>query len=316
MSMHILTEGQKSLLTHIQEETTKYNRDNISRTKAYEAYYKRNDEIKWAFLAGMVSRNAGWNMTDLQEGGPLQALGKEESDRLFLTYERANWLIFLDAYPQLLLYEYAKKEKKSLFHLLPFFHVSLFMKKEWERFMKDGDKDRLSVALIINEQHVIQKPVIEHPYFSKKVFHSFHFKIQEWFRMSYVVFPTLEGELYGFAAKGFRDVHVRIELGKRLVSLLFHPSLYPLFIAFASKTIPTGSRVDYEQYSIPHKEEKAPSFRVAYPIIPHTRSKNEDWYHTGLDEERWFERVGIGEVSSIRKVFLHKQKLLHMLTDL
>ncbi|GAA3327359.1 hypothetical protein GCM10020331_066980 [Ectobacillus funiculus] len=42
------------------------NRDNISRTHAYKEYYLRNCEIRWSFLASMVSRNAGWNMTDLE----------------------------------------------------------------------------------------------------------------------------------------------------------------------------------------------------------------------------------------------------------
>ncbi|GGE56610.1 DUF2515 family protein [Priestia taiwanensis] len=316
MFEHIVSIEERELIAYIQKETEIYNCDNISRTKAYEAYYKRNDEIKWSFLAGMVSRNAGWNMTDLTQGGVLDGLHKEERTRLFLTYERANWLIFLDAYPQLLLYEVSKKRGKSFVHLLPFFHVSVFMKREWERYMESGDTARICVALIINEQHIIQKPVIDHPYFSKEVFQSFHFHVQEWLRISYVVFPTLRGELYGFAVKGFKEVSERIRLGKKLVALLFHCEMYPLFIAFASRTPPTGSRMDYEQYSPPMKKEQALPLHLVYPMISHTRSCTVDWYQDGLDEENWFEEIEIGDGLNIRGAFSRKQQLVHILTNL
>ncbi|UTW69707.1 DUF2515 family protein [Anaerobacillus sp. HL2] len=50
-------------------------------------------------------------------------LPKKYPEVLFLTYERANWLIFSDAYPQLLLYEKSKQLQKPCFHLLKFFHA-------------------------------------------------------------------------------------------------------------------------------------------------------------------------------------------------
>ncbi|UOK59911.1 DUF2515 domain-containing protein [Bacillus sp. OVS6] len=55
---------------------------------------------------------------------------------LFLTYEDANWLIFSDAYPQLMLYEISKQKGHPLFHLLDEFHVSPFMKREWQIFWR------------------------------------------------------------------------------------------------------------------------------------------------------------------------------------
>lgn len=68
----------------------------------------------------MVSRNAGWNMCELEGKWFPQALEPETRKQLFLTYERANWLIFQDAYPQLLLYDYSTKLNTPMFHSLLF----------------------------------------------------------------------------------------------------------------------------------------------------------------------------------------------------
>lgn len=97
------------LTSRIQELTAKLNKDNISRTNAYKRYFDRHPEIKWSLLASFVSRNAGWSMTDLK--GRLFELGLTAFQQkwLFLAYERANWLIFSDAYPRLLLYHWSKQ---------------------------------------------------------------------------------------------------------------------------------------------------------------------------------------------------------------
>lgn len=83
--------------------TLKGNNDNISRTAQYGKYYFQHPEIKWSLLAHFVSRNAGWNMTDLKNPLYSSLFHEEFRHRLFMTFERANWLIFQDAYPQLLI---------------------------------------------------------------------------------------------------------------------------------------------------------------------------------------------------------------------
>lgn len=100
----------RKLLSRIERQTKAKNADNISRTNAYKSFYDRHPEIKWSLLASFVSRNAGWSMTDLK--GSLFQLGFRERQQrwFFLAYERANWLIFSDAYPQLLLYHWSKKK--------------------------------------------------------------------------------------------------------------------------------------------------------------------------------------------------------------
>src|SRR3954466_2277733 len=57
---------EKMLIEHIRNQTRLLNQNNVTRTKAYLDFYKLHPEIHWAFLGHMVSRNGGWNMTDLK----------------------------------------------------------------------------------------------------------------------------------------------------------------------------------------------------------------------------------------------------------
>ncbi|WP_247739047.1 DUF2515 domain-containing protein [Bacillus sp. 165] len=301
------------VIEKIKKETAAANKDNISRTKVYHEFFMTNTEIQWAFLASMVSRNAGWNMTDLEGAYYPKILSATMRKRLFLTYERANWFIFSDAYPQLVLYEQSKKVNRPLFHLLSAFHVSVFMEAEWERFWKERDKERLVTALIINEQNMIQKPVIQNPYFQKYVFQSLVYKFQELFHFSSVIFPTVQGKLYGFSVYGFEQLTKRIELGKRLAWLLLHPDYYETFRRFSENTIHTGSRMDYEQYFPVPKQKDTPALRDVFPPIPHQRHHYFDWYDEESDTESWFHEASVNKEFELTDWFVGKQKQLHII---
>lgn len=285
--MNHLTIQEFETISQIINETDKKNKDNISRTEAYFAYFKKNPEIKWPFLASMVSRNGGWNMCDLE--GPIfsQVLEPTLRKQLFLTYERANWLIFHDAFPQLLLYQYSKKVNKPMFHLLPYLKVSNFIEKEWIRFWRESDSSRLTACLIINEQNVIQMPVLEHPVYKNKVFRSLLFSFQDWLHFSCVLFPTCGGEIYGASVNGFSSLSKRIDLGKRLAMILFHPRLFPYFFEFAEKTVHTGSRYDYEQYFKIKMERRSPMLRMTFPIIAHHQHIYQDWSKQKRISQKW-----------------------------
>jgi len=275
--MNHLTIQEQTIIRQILSETKNKNIDNISRTDAYFTFFKKNPDIIWSFLASMVSRNGGWNMCDLEGSIFPQLIDASMRKQLFLTYERANWLIFQDVFPQLLLYHYSTKINRSMFHLLPYFNVSAFIQKEWNQYWEVNDRSRLTTALIINEQNVIQTPVIEHPVFKKKVFHSMIFSFQDWLHFSCVLFPTCGGEVYGASVNGFRSLSKRINLGKRLASILFHPRLLPYFLEFAEKTPHTGSRYDYEQYFKIKTDRKTPLLRTSFPVIIHHQHTYEDW---------------------------------------
>lgn len=298
------------LIHHIKSETKAKNVDNISRTKSYMNFYNRNPEIRWAFLASMVSRNAGWNMTDLQGIWLPKILSEKKRIQLFETYERANWLIFADVYPQLLLYEMSKFFNTSFVHMLKAFYVSVYMEIEWQKFLKQKDEQRLMYSLIINEQNVIQKPVIEHPYFNKNVFHSFAFQIQDWFHFSQVLFPTLEGRLFGFSVYDFRNVKARIKLGKRLAWLLFHHKYYQDFYMFSEKNVHTGSRYDYEQYFPCKNLRETPFLRMVYPKIKHERHEQKDWFHGQPSIEKLQKKPKIPADFELGDWYLKKQAQL------
>lgn len=163
-----LTIEERKLIQQILIQTEIKNQNNITRTKSYLDVYLRHPEIHWAFLGHMVSRNGGWNMTDLK-GDLLSHLLTEQEQQFFFSFlERGNWLIFQDIYPQFLLYEESIKRNKPLFSLLPFFHVSTFMETIWNHFWKYRDPYILAIALVINEQSYLEKRVIQNALFQKK----------------------------------------------------------------------------------------------------------------------------------------------------
>lgn len=51
---------------------------------AYYDYYLRYPEIHWAFLGHMVSRNGGWNMTDLKGDLLSRLLSEKEHQKTVL----------------------------------------------------------------------------------------------------------------------------------------------------------------------------------------------------------------------------------------
>ncbi|MFL6559679.1 MAG: DUF2515 family protein, partial [Bacillus sp. (in: firmicutes)] len=147
-----LTKAEETLLQQIRTETEAQNLNNVTRTRAYLDFYLKYPEIHWAFLGHMVSRNGGWNMTDLKGEFLTRLLSKKERDTFFAFLERGNWLIFQDVYPQFLLYKESLKQNKPMFHLCSFLNVSTFMETIWNRFWLYQETYILAIALVINEQ--------------------------------------------------------------------------------------------------------------------------------------------------------------------
>ncbi len=296
------------VLTDIRNKTIKNNRDNISRTKAYEAFYTKHPEIRWALLAGVVSRNAGWNMTDLESIWYKQLVEQDVRATILAMYERANWIIFNDAYPQLLLYEYVKKHNLSNFDLLKIFNVSSFMQKEWKIFIDERDELRLCTALIINEQNLLESEVMSHPMYKKAIFYTARYQLEEHVHFSYVLLPTLKGSLYGQYVRRFTNVNARIELGKRLAMILFHPSVHHQIIDFLRKTEPTGSRRDYELVCQIASQNTSPILRWVYPVFRHHPSKGDDWSNRKKVDKQLFTSVNETEPKDIRR-WVHKKRV-------
>jgi hypothetical protein len=243
--------AEKALLNRITQLTEAGNRNNVTRTMAYWEIYRKHPELHWAFLAHMVSRNGGWSMTDLQGELLPHLLEQHERKDLFLFLERANALIFQDAYPQLLLYEESKRQGRPLFHLLPQLHISAFMRPVWELFWKEREPVLLTVCLIINEQHYIEGRVVRNGYYQKQVLNTLAFQTQSLLQLNQVVIPYRPDEksghrLAGLILEDFSDLKERIGIGKALYGQLFGiPDILEGATAFARQHPHTGSRSDY-----------------------------------------------------------------------
>lgn len=250
-----LTSEERELVEDIRLRTQKENRNNVTRTMAYWACYQAYPELHWALLAHMVSRNGGWNMTDLQGELLPRLIDTDQAEHLFAFLERANGLIFQDAYPQLLLYEASKKRAKNLFHLLPHLDISMWMVPAWHEFWAAPDSAALTIALIVNEQNYIEQRIVQKGQFQQTVLDKAFFKAQGWLQMNQVGFPfwspstetdSPQPRLAGLILENFANMAERIALGKSLYALLFGvPEVLQGVLRFAASTPHTGSRADY-----------------------------------------------------------------------
>ena len=301
--------NNQDYLDYMIKKTARHNIDNITRTNAYQNYYFQYPEIKWAFVASLVSRNAGWNMTDLHLTPFKKLLGERERARLFMTYERANWLIFSDIYPQLLTYKLSCILNKPMFYLLADLQVSDFMKKEWFHFWKNRDSNRLMTALIINEQNVIHDPVLKQSFFQIHVFDGLPYRLQNMVYMNAVILPSKTLPLYGALVHNFTNLSNRIALGKHLASAIFNPKYYADLVVFTQNVQHTGSRSDYERnFQFPFPE--SPPLQQIYPPVDHQDIIRNDWYKCRGVKQKWMHhssgslKTNIGESFYTKRTFL------------
>lgn len=285
-----LNETERHFIQWVKTETQKKNVNNVTRTKAYLDYYRSFPEIHWAFLGHMVSRNGGWNMTDLKGSLLSRILSAKEQKEFFTFLERGNWLIFQDVYPQLLLYAESVKRKTNLFYLLPFFHVSYFMSVIWNYFYRYKDKYLLTVALIVNEQSYLENRVIQNPYFQSTVLEKLQFKLQELLDLNQVLFPYRDGDeikIIGQTIQQFASLHERILLGKRLYHLLYEPDLYRKIYEWANDQPHTGSRKDLWPHIFQDVDGSVPGSLYQKRIIDCRIRKNTPKLYSPILKNAW-----------------------------
>ncbi|GAE46988.1 hypothetical protein JCM21738_3925 [Mesobacillus boroniphilus JCM 21738] len=242
------SEEETKIIKEIKLKTENLNKNNITRTKAYLDFYKMHPEIHWAFLAHMVSRNGGWSMTDLKGELLTRLLSKKEKSSFFSFLERGNWLIFQDAFPQLLLYEESLKRNEPLFRLLSHFNVSVFIETIWDYYWESSNSSMLTIGLIINEQNYIENRVIQNQNYIKDVFSTLEFEIQDFLSFNQILFPYNDygvTKLAGQTVNQFQSLHERIQLGKRLYAILFDKEVLKKVEEWAVAHPHMGSRKDY-----------------------------------------------------------------------
>ncbi|BCJ85069.1 DUF2515 family protein [Effusibacillus dendaii] len=301
-----LTEQENRLVSRIDRITSQKNRNNVTRTEAYRQIYFQHPELHWALLAHMVSRNGGYHMTDLRGELIPRLLSADEIESFFQSLERANSLIFHDAYPQLLLYAESVRQQKNYFHLLPAFGVSRFMMPVWEDFLATHDSRLLTVALIINEQHYIERRVVKHPHFAKHVYQTLEFQAQALLQLTQIVFPYYrdsrqEIELAGVTVEQFTELQERIGIGKSLYSILFGiQEVYRGALQLAKQVPHTGSRADFwphlfskeRRHTGDYKEQRLLNCRLksgaALFYSPELASAWDDRPFEALEQSDWF----------------------------
>jgi hypothetical protein len=316
----VLGDKETELIGLIKEETKEFNLNNVTRTKAYLDFYQHHKEIHWSFLAHIVSRNGGWNMTDLK-GSLISPLIPEDKTNIFFEFlEKANALIFQDAYPQLLLYHYSIKRKENLFHLLPHFSVSAFMKPIWDNFLETQNSSLLTVGLIINEQNYIQSRLIENDQYQDEVINTILFQAQEKLGFTDVLFPFYRKkmELAGVTVQDFKDVVVRIETGKKLYGILFFKILDSSY-DFAIATPHTGSRADFwpDVFTTRRNENQlfySPTLEKAWPNFNHNFKLAPDWF-TSTDMIKQLKEFYIPKSYKLTEDYKNDLHRLDLLTD-
>lgn len=145
------------------DELDARNLDNVARTDSYLELYAwlrgRGDDYPWVLMAHLVSRNAGYLMSDLArtlDRGADPALA-DVMRTLFVLLERANWLIFHDAWHHLLHHLMGRTAA-----LAPP-RTPLFMIDAWRRHEASPDERALVLDLVHNEQNLIERRVVHHP---------------------------------------------------------------------------------------------------------------------------------------------------------
>lgn len=318
--MSTITRADQSLTAEIRRQTNIANRNNVTRTRAYLQFFRRHPEVHWALLAHLVSRNGGWNMTDLKGEWLPRIMKEEEIEAFFLFLERCNWLIFHDSYPQLLLYEEMKRTRSDLTRLLPLLGVSRFMVPVWQDFLRRQESVLLTRALIINEQQYIEQRVVHVPYYREHVLSTFEFLAQSVLSLSQVLFPYKHHptdkrlNLIGIVVHDFSSVQHRIEVGKALYGLLYEDrDRLGKILDWAIRIPHTGSRADYWPHLFTpvkqHTDDKeyqeriqgaeriagrpklySPALSAVWRDVEHPPADGVDWFR----DDRWLAELEHG----------------------
>jgi hypothetical protein len=150
------------------------NEDNVSRTASYLELYASTrahpPDLPWVLMAHLVSRNGGYMMTDRgaslsRTDGMFTAAALQS---LFLFLERANYLIFYDAWWHVLHHLLGRSADLSVPRVTKFTATRCW--PAYERGIRErgptAEVERALVHdLVTNEQNFIERRVVHHPRF-------------------------------------------------------------------------------------------------------------------------------------------------------
>lgn len=246
------------ILEHWLQQIDERNRDNVARTESYLELYawtrEQGNDLPWILMAHLVSRNAGYMMTDLAQrldGKAGADPGLAEAMRtLFLLLERANWLIFHDAWHHVLHHLMGRADELSS----P--RTPQFMIEAWRRHEQAPEERRLVLDLVHNEQNLIERRAVHHP------------ELAAGARLIDLIERSGREKPLHFALEsppaitvgGFASLERRIATGRRIFDeVLADRGQRDALFAWASATPHTGSREVYGG-------QPGPTVRDAWPV--------------------------------------------------
>jgi hypothetical protein len=228
-------------------EKAERNRDNVSRTTSYLELYAlcraHGVELPWVLMAHLVSRNAGYLMTDLAAERASALFTREARTDLFLFLERANYLIFDDAWEHVA--HHALGRTRALGSRTP-----RFVREAWARYEAAAEggvtaalERALVLDLVTNEQNLIEHRVVHHPRFERaRAMVAF---FEEAGSDGPVTLPLTTARI---RVGTFADLDKRIEAGRRIFDEVLAPREgRDAIFAWAAATEHTGSRAAYKE---------------------------------------------------------------------
>jgi hypothetical protein len=257
------------------EEIHARNVDNVARTESYlEAYAVTRGhgaELPWLLMAHMVSRHAGYLMSDLGRTLADARTPKTTAvigiiENVMALLERANFLIFQDAWFHVNQHLLGRSAEPG--------RTPQFMRAAWLRYeaasaRAPGAVDRaleraLVMDLVHNEQHFIERRVVQDPRFAAGL--ATIELIEREGREKPIHFPVATHEI---RVGGFADLTRRITTGARIFDeVLADRARRDTIYVWARSHPHTGSRLDYGGKPGPSVREAWPVARVrALPIV-------------------------------------------------
>jgi len=261
------------------DESHARNVDNVARTESYLELYAhtrgKGTELPWLFMAHMVSRNAGYLMSDLartlaDERTPRTPSVVGVIENVMALLERANYLIFHDAWHHVLAHLLGRTGE-------PTGHTPAFMRAAWLRYevavkrahpgtpgaTPGATIDRaleraLVMDLVHNEQHFIERRVVQNPRYAAGL--ATIEMIEREGREKPIHFPIGDVEI---RVGGFFDLTRRITTGARIYDeILADRGRRDALYVWARSNPHTGSRAVYGGKPTPGVREAWPIARV------------------------------------------------------
>lgn len=238
------------------------NLDNVARTNAYLTLYSwtvaRGSELPWVLMAHLVSRNAGYLMSDLArmldgKGGADPTLA-DAMKNLFLLLERANWLIFHDAWHHVL-HHLLGRSGQLASPRTPVFIIDAWRRYEGAPQGAASERD-LVLDLVTNEQNLIERRAVHHPHLQPGA--RLLAIIEHGGREKPLHFPLEDAP--AITVSGFSDLARRIEAGRRIFDeVVVDRDHRAALLAWAEAHPHTGSREIYGG-------KPGPTVRAAWPV--------------------------------------------------